>query len=181
MSEDLSFPISTVRLRLRPYRDDDIEWMHRVFSQPEVARYLLDEPWSREVAARKLAERLERTGLETESRSLSLVVELDGAPIGTVLLWRTDDGNHKAGMGWSFDPAHHGHGYAREAAQALVDLAFDHYGLRRVTANMDGRNSASARVAEAIGMRREAVLRQDFFSKGEWTDDVVYGILHADR
>ncbi|WP_019204135.1 GNAT family N-acetyltransferase [Tsukamurella sp. 1534] len=179
--ESLRFPIATERLHLRPYAAGDVDWMHRVFSRPDVTRYLLDPPWSREVAARKLDERMRRTGLETESGSLSLVAEFDGAPMGAFTLWRTDVMNHGAEIGWTLDPTHGGRGFAAEAARALVGIAFDHYGLQRIAAQMDGRNAGSAKVAEAIGMRREALLRRSFHCKGEWTDNLVYGILRDDR
>ncbi|MEC4613678.1 GNAT family N-acetyltransferase [Tsukamurella tyrosinosolvens] len=179
--EALVLPVVTTRLRLRPYEYGDADWLHRVFSRPDVALYLLDPPWTRADAERKLAERRERTDLDSPSGSLSLVAELDGAPIGAVTLWRTGEPAGRAEIGWTFDPERHGHGYAREAARALLDIAFDHYRLHRVAAQMDARNTASARVAEAIGMRREAHLRRDFHLKGEWTDTVVYAALRDDR
>ena len=155
--------------------------MHPVFSRPDVARYLLEPPWTRADAERKLTERRVRTGLDTASGSLALVAERDGEPVGAVSLWRIGEPPGRAEIGWTFDPDHGGRGYAREAARVLLDLAFDHYGLHRVAAQMDARNVASARVAEAIGMRREAHLRRDFHLKGEWTDTVVYAVLNDDR
>lgn len=173
--------LMTARLQLRPYADGDADWMHRVFSQPDVARNLLEPPWTRADAEHKLAERRVRTGLDTESGSLALVAERDGEPVGAISLWRTGDPPGRAEIGWTFDPGHGGRGYAREAARAVLDLAFDHYGLHRVAAQMDARNLASAKVAEAIGMCREAHLRRDFHLKGEWTDTVVYAVLNDDR
>ncbi|MCP2254937.1 hypothetical protein LY13_003709 [Prauserella aidingensis] len=46
---------------------------------------------------------------------------------------------------------------------------------------LDGRNAASARVLEKLGMRREAHLRENEYVKGEWTDEVVYAVLARDR
>ena len=44
-------------------------------------------------------------------------------------------------------------------------------------AQLDARNTASARLCERLGMTLEAHLRQDWWSKGEWTDTLVYGLL----
>src|SRR5699024_10141769 len=41
-------------------------------------------------------------------------------------------------------------------------------------------NTASARLAERVGMHREAQLRQDWWSKGEWTDTVIFAMLASD-
>ncbi len=46
---------------------------------------------------------------------------------------------------------------------------------------MDARNHASAKLAAAVGMQREAHLRQDWWVKGEWTDTVIYGVLASDN
>jgi len=46
-----------------------------------------------------------------------------------------------------------------------------------VKAQLDARNTASARLCERLGMTLEAHLRQDWWSKGEWTDTLVYGLL----
>ena len=46
---------------------------------------------------------------------------------------------------------------------------------------MDARNTASARLAERVGMRREAHLREDWWSKGEWTSTLEFGMPASDR
>lgn len=174
-------PITTERLRLRAHTAADAGWLQRVYGRPDVALYLLDEPWTAELAAVKVSERIARVDLDGESRGLALAVERDGEAIGDVVLWRTGPDARLAEIGWVLDPAHGGHGYAREAVSALLTLAFEHYGLHRVAAQMDARNTASARLAEAVGMRREAHLRANWWSKGEWTDTLIFGALLTDR
>ena len=102
-------------------------------------------------------------------------------PVGDVALWLTDRERRVAEIGWVFDPVHHGNGYAREAVAAVLRVAFDEYGLHRVAAQMDARNAASAKLAAAVGMHREAHLRQNWWSKGEWTDTLVFAMLRSDR
>lgn len=176
-----TYPLSTDRLVLRPHEPSDVAWLLAVYGRPDVATYLLDEPWTEEVARTKSAERLKRTGLSSPSRALALIVEHEGAPVGEVLLWYTDHERGVAEIGWVLDPAHGGKGFASEAVGAVLDLAFSTPGMHRVAAQMDGRNTASARLAERVGMRREAHLRQDWWNKGEWTDTVVFGLLASDR
>jgi RimJ/RimL family protein N-acetyltransferase len=59
----------------------------------------------------------------------------------------------------------------------MIDLAFDHYGVHRVTAQLDARNARSAALCERLGMRRESHKLRDFWSKGEWTDSFEYAVL----
>lgn len=177
----MDFRLTTSRLTLRTHRATDIDWIQHVYSQPGVARYLLDGPANREDAERRVAERLKRTDLDGEAGALSLVIEHRGTPVGDVALWWTDRDRRVAETGWLLDPDYGGHGYASEAVRAVLSLAFQNYSTHRVAAQMDARNASSARLAEAVGMRREAHFRQDWWSKGEWTDTLVFGMLATDR
>jgi RimJ/RimL family protein N-acetyltransferase len=80
-----------------------------------------------------------------------------------------------------FNPEHHGRGYATEAASAVLDLAFETFGLHRITGSLEARNAASARVLEKLGMRREAHLVENELVKGEWQSEIVYARLRASR
>lgn len=176
-----AWPLETERLRLRLHKVGDDEWLHELYSQPAVARYLLDEPWTTEVARDKLTERLSRTGLDGESGALALVIEHEGVAIGDVALWLTDREHRQGEVGWVLDPAHGGRGFASEAVQAVLTLGFDHYGLHRITAQMDARNSPSAALARRVGLRLEAHHMKDWFSKGEWTDTLIYARLASEN
>ena len=50
-----------------------------------------------------------------------------------------------------------------------------------MVAQLDARNTASARLATAVGIRPEAHMRQDWWNKGEWTDTLVVGMPAGDR
>jgi RimJ/RimL family protein N-acetyltransferase len=175
------FPFETGRLRLRLHEHADAEALQRTYSRADVARYLLDDPWSEADAARHLSERIAKSGLEGGGTALALVIEHDGAVIGDVQLWLTDAERRVAEIGWVLNPACGGRGFAAEAVRAVLDLAFTRYGLHRVAARMDARNDASARLARRVGMQQEAHLRQDWWSKGEWTDTLIYGALSSDQ
>lgn len=187
--EPLTLPLRTDRLVLRPYLENDAEAHLPIYSREDVSRFLLQDPWTAEVAKTEIAKRITRTGLETESRALALVIEtadgldsLEGSRvIGDIAIWLEDGSESKAEIGWILDPAAGGHGFATEAAIAMLSVAFEHYGLHRVFAQMDSRNTASANLAQRIGMRQEAHLRQDWWSKGEWTDTLIFGMLATDR
>lgn len=175
------FPLETERLKLRLHEHADAEALQRIYGRVDVARYLLDDPWSQLDASRHVSERIAKTGLDGGSVALALVIEHECAVIGDVQLWLTDAERRIAEIGWVLDPACGGRGFAAEAVRAVLDLAFTQYGLHRVAAQMDARNDASARLARRVGMRQEAHLRQDWWSKGEWTDTLIYGALSSDR
>jgi RimJ/RimL family protein N-acetyltransferase len=177
-----AYPITTSRLLLRPFRHDDLDDLHAIQSRADIARYLYWEPRSREEVAEKLAERTTMTAVAKERDSVLLAVVLrdSGTLIGDVNLWWLSEEHRQGEIGFVFHPDHHGHGYAGEAATEMLRLGFEGLGLHRIIGRADGRNRASARLMEKLGMRREAYFVQNEFVKGEWTDEVVYAMLASE-
>ncbi|MFC4061311.1 GNAT family N-acetyltransferase [Planomonospora corallina] len=176
------YPIRTERLLLRPFTPADLDALHAIQARSDVARYLYWEPRDREQTREALETKTTQTALRDEGQALSLAVELaaTGELIGDALLfWHSR--THRSGeIGYVFHPDHHGRGYATETGDALLRLGFDDLGLHRVTGRLDARNTASARVLERLGMRREAHLVENEWVKDEWTDEVVYAILRRE-
>lgn len=176
------FPIETERLLLRPYTEDDYDALYATHSRPEVARYLYGGPMTPDEAREALRKRLTRVALEKADDGLNpAVIRKDtGELIGDVLLiWLSEE--HRSGeVGFVFSPDHHGHGFATEAAREMLRLGFEDLGLHRIIGRLDNRNTASGRVLERLGMRREAVFIQNEFVKGEWCDEAVWAMLETE-
>ena len=141
-------------------------------------RYVPWEPRTRE----QLVPKLRRTALEREGDSINIaaVAAATGELVGDLSLFWTSEEHRQGEVGYLLDPAQQGRGYATEAAGALLAVGFDAAGFHRVAARLDARNTASARVCERLGMRREAHLVQNERIKGEWTDEVVYAMLASE-
>jgi RimJ/RimL family protein N-acetyltransferase len=175
------YPIHTDRLLLRPLDPaTDVDAVHAYQSRTDVCRYIPYAPRSRDEVAQRLADpERNRSTLENEGDFLDIAVALrdTGELIGDVLLfWRSAE--HRTGeIGYVLHPDHNGHGYATEAARALLVLAFDALGLHRVIARIDARNDASAAVLRRLGMRQEAVLVENEWFKGEWSTEIDFAIL----
>jgi RimJ/RimL family protein N-acetyltransferase len=80
-------------------------------------------------------------------------------------------------IGYELDPKHWNHGYAAEAAHAMVDFGFSHFGVHRIWSWCVADNLGSAHVLEKLGMKLEGRLREKEFYKGRWWDTLMYGIL----
>jgi RimJ/RimL family protein N-acetyltransferase len=177
------YPIETDRLLLRPLdARTDVDAVHAYQSRADVCRFIPYLPRTRDEVAERLASVGTRSTIEAEGDVLSLAVTVreTGELIGDVILvWRSAE--HGTGeIGYVFNPAHHGHGYATETCRALLTLAFDGLDLHRVMARIDERNAASAAVLHRIGMRQEAVLVENEWFKGEWSTEVDFAILAAE-
>ncbi|HEX4190634.1 MAG TPA: GNAT family protein [Marmoricola sp.] len=177
---DLDWPRRTERLEVRPVDQADVETLWRIRRLPGVSRWMT---WSDP----GLAEYVERAQ-EPSWAAATLVVELDGAVIGDLMLRREDAWAQgevveqavgvQAELGWCLNPSVQGHGYATEAVADLIAVAFEGLGLRRVTALCFAENDASWRLMERVGMRREAHNVQDaLHSDGTWRDGYLYAML----
>jgi RimJ/RimL family protein N-acetyltransferase len=116
-----------------------------------------------------------------------MAVTLDNVVIGTVSL-DVVDGMGQPGMpprtearlGYTFDPAYGGRGYATEAVTAMVAYAFDRLRVRRITAGCFADNLASVRILEKVGMRREQHgVGDSWHAELGWVDGYTYA-LHAE-
>jgi RimJ/RimL family protein N-acetyltransferase len=173
------FPIRTDRLDLRPFETTDFAALHAYQSRADVTRYLYFGPQDEMASRESLAKKQQRTALRAQWDVLNpaVVVRETGQVIGDVLLAWTSGEQRQGEIGYVFHPDHAGHGYATEAAAAMLELGFDGLDLHRIVGRLDARNTASARLLERLGMRREAHLRENEFVKGEWCDEVVYALL----
>ncbi|MFI7103751.1 GNAT family N-acetyltransferase [Streptomyces sp. NPDC050161] len=175
-------PLRTERLDLRPVTLDDTTAIHAYRSLPEVSRYLYSDPVDETTVHETVAAQAARTTLRTSGDVLQLAVVIreTGHLIGDVTFVLTSTTHRQGRIGYVFHPAHSGHGYATEAARALLEIGFKDLHLHRIQAELDGRNTASARLLERLGMRREGHLRENEFLDGEWTDEVIYAMLAAE-
>jgi ribosomal-protein-alanine N-acetyltransferase len=79
-------------------------------------------------------------------------------------------------LGYGIDVNHSGRGYATQAVQLAVRIAFDDLGLHRVQAAVVPENLASARVLEKAGFREEGLARRYLFLDGQWKDHRMFAL-----
>ena len=126
------------------------------------------------------------------SPNLSQILPLDGGRLGVLIgdvmvsighAWgpaamATQAHDVQAELGWALRPEETGHGYATEAVEAVLRICFEDLGLRRVTASCFTTNTASWRLMERLGMRREAhTVADGLHPSGEWRDGYTYALL----
>lgn len=172
--------LTTERLVLRRFRPADAETLAAYRSDPAVARY---QSWAAPYSLRKARYAVESMAAADPDQPgwFQYAVELtaERAHIGDVGV-NLHDNRMQAEIGYTVAPLRQGYGYATEALRAVLEHLFRVRGLHRVSAECDARNVASARLLERTGFRREGLLRQHTWIKGEWTDDLLYGLLEVD-
>lgn len=174
------FPLRTARLTLRPLVLADAPVLAAYSNDPEVARYQdWDLPVLPGAVAEFVASQVGATTVLAGART-QVAVDHEGELAGDISVV-LDPGGRQASIGYSFQPRFQGRGFAREAVGALVDALFADVGVHRVTAGVDPRNVASARLLEDLGFRHEGRLAGAALVRGEWLDDDRYALLRTDR
>lgn len=175
--------LTTERLVLRPFRQEDADDLYAYQSLPEVAKYLYRPPYTPERCAEAVKERAAASGAwSADGDDLVLAVCPRDEPgvVGEVVLKLANARARQVEIGWIFNPAFSGRGYATEAARALAVAAFDELRAHRVFARLDAENTASARVCERLGMRLEARFLENDLDGDRWGSECVYAALAAD-
>ncbi len=172
--------IATARLRLRWIEARDTEDLFSVFSDRGLLRYWSSGPMSDLAEATALVARIRDGFRDGGLYQWGIATLAEDRLIGTVTLYGIDRANGRAEVGFILRASHHGLGYAREAVAAVVDHAFGALDLRRLEADVDPRNEASIRLLEALGFRREGVLRERWCVGGEVADTLFLGLLRRE-
>jgi [ribosomal protein S5]-alanine N-acetyltransferase len=148
--------LRTARLLLRPFTPADTDAIYALQSNPRVLRYWDSPPWKERARADRFIAVCRQMEQEGTGARLAIERAADGAFIGWCCLIHWNPDYRSASMGYCLDDAVWGHGFATEAAGALLQWAFDTLDLNRVQAETDTRNTASSRVLEKLGFVREA-------------------------
>lgn len=84
-------------------------------------------------------------------------------------------------VGYALFNNYWGNGYAEEAVNGLITLAFTKHHLHRVVAGIEPDNKPSIRLAKKLGMRKEGVSKNIVLLRGEWQDLIQYALTCEDR
>ncbi|WP_250037937.1 GNAT family N-acetyltransferase [Paractinoplanes maris] len=172
--------IATERLVLRRFRQADAGRLAEYRSDPEIARYQSwDAPFPLLRAETAVANFIASDPGKPGWFQYAIERTADRALVGDVAV-HLHDNLMQAEIGFTLAKEHQKQGYAFEAVSAVLDRLFRVQGLHKVAGECDARNVASAGLLERLGFTREGLLRQQTYIKGEWTDDLLYGLLSAE-
>jgi RimJ/RimL family protein N-acetyltransferase len=172
--------IVTKRLKLYRLLVKDAPALFEYRSDPNVCRYQAFEPGSLE-DARDFIRASTRNAFGSPDTWFGFGLRLRelGPLVGDLGVHFLDDAR-QVEIGFTVAPNYQGHGYATEAVQGVLGYLFATRKIHRVFASVDPRNEPSVELLKRVGMRQEAHFSQSLWFKGEWVDDVVFGILESE-
>jgi RimJ/RimL family protein N-acetyltransferase len=183
----MAFPVfETDRLLIRPFTLDDLDELHRIL---DFELLWSGEPLTKEDRQEVLEGNIAACGLDVpcgwravvgkdDPRLMGMVrlnVELLAPEVQALFLSPADGGARPFNtmeyfLGYALSPAYWGHGYATEAARAMVRYAFQEMKLPRLLAETSEENTRSQNVMRRLGMRLVSAPRPG------WPDRIV-GLL----
>jgi [ribosomal protein S5]-alanine N-acetyltransferase len=172
--------LETAQLIVRPYQREDIPSLVRLAGAREVAATTLriPHPYTEQHAHEYLDTCQSEAATGPVSR-FAITLRNTGEFLGGIG-FRLELDHHRAELGYWLGVPYWGHGYATEAARAMLDYGFDALGLYRIYASHVAGNPASGRVLLKIGMKYEGRLRGHICKWEEFHDLECYGILKGD-
>ena len=152
---DLSAEIEGVSLR--ELSMVDAPRMLPYFSSPEVCRYIPWEPRGEEGVSEFIRTKCSVRRPENDGEFLVLGIHhFEQGLVGQMNITIKSSVTGWAEFGYVLNPEFTGRGFATLGSRLIVALAFGQLGVRRLTAYIDERNTASISVVQRLGMRLEA-------------------------
>ena len=148
----MSIELRTARLVLRPIEPADRAALHRLWTRPEVRRFLWDD---RVIDLASVDEVIGRSAASFAADGFGLFALRepgDAELLGATGIYRLQPGGEPE-LIYSLAPGCWGRGLASEASRAVIADAFGRLGFARVLARTDTPNRASIEVMKRLGMQ----------------------------
>jgi [ribosomal protein S5]-alanine N-acetyltransferase len=169
--------LETGRVRLRPYRDGDVDAMFVLYSDPRVMRYWSFPAWTERSQAEQYLARAWAAMEAGEIFPWAIADRATDVLIGALTFFSLHREQKRLEIGYSLSPDRQGQGLAADALRCAIGFGFDTVGLVRIEADIDPRNLASGKLLERLGFVREGLLRKRWRVNGEVCDTAFYGLL----
>lgn len=167
----------TERLIVRKFVPDDWQDLYEYFSDAEILKFEPYEPLNEEQCREAAIYRSQ------SSNFFAVCLKDNKKLIGNLYVQKTDETFNTWEIGYVFNRAFHGNGYASESVNAMMNYLFNQKEARRIIAMCDPLNGPSWKLLERVGMRREAHHKKEIYFKCDtdgnpiWKDTFVYALL----
>jgi RimJ/RimL family protein N-acetyltransferase len=173
--------ILTQRLKLARLIAGDAPALFAYRSDPEVCRYQSFEPGSLADAEAFIAG-IKFHEFDTAGTWFQFAIRLRESElvIGDIGAHFVADDPRQVEIGFTVSPKYQRRGFGTESVSGLLGYLLGDCGKHRVFASVDPRNKPSVNLLRRVGMREEAHFLKNVWFKGEWVDDMVFGILKTE-
>ena len=169
--------VPSARLTLRPVEPSDLPDLLEINGDAQVTRFLPYPTWSSLDDGAAWLARMQALAAAGTGQQLVLERKADGKVVGTLLLFKFDEGSARLELGYVLARSAWGQGLMHEGLCAICGHLFTARGVRRLEAEVNPDNAASNRLLQRLGFTLEGRLRGRWVAKGVPYDTNVYGCL----
>ncbi|MCL4382422.1 GNAT family N-acetyltransferase [Patescibacteria group bacterium] len=171
----------TPRLFIREFALDDAEALYKIFSDPDVTKYVSWRPYITIGQAKSFILRVIGNQKRTPRTNYGLAVMLKTSKelIGYTSL-QVNMANRSAEWGIFLKKEEWGNGLGTEVQSAMLNFGFEDLGLHRIWATCDPGNISSKRTMQKTGMKYEGYIRGNIWMPRNQTyrDSLLFSILN---
>jgi RimJ/RimL family protein N-acetyltransferase len=174
--------LHTPRLILRNFNDSDLEPFLAYRNDPYVAKYQgWSIPYPRESGEAFIREvRDIHAPKQGQWMQIAIALKENNKLIGDIGCLVKQEDARQATIGYRLDSGVWRKGYAFEAIHCWLGYLFEDLNMHRVVADCDTENTASYRLLEKLGFRREAHFIESYLENGAYTNEYHYGLLQRE-
>ena len=176
----LTTELHTERLHLRKMKVSDSPSLFKIWSDPEVTKFMNIDSFTDENQAKDMIKLLDEFSLDNKAIRFSIIEMESNEIIGSCGFNSLDFENEKAEIGYDIAKAFWGRGYASEAMSGLLDYAFSTLKLNRIEAKVEPENVNSVKVLQKLNFMFEGTLRRYERVNGKFIDLNMYSKLITD-
>ncbi|MFJ7662443.1 GNAT family N-acetyltransferase [Lysinibacillus sp. NPDC097162] len=172
--------LNTQRLHLRRMEISDSYSLFKIWSDPDVTKYMNIASFTHEAQAKEMIELLEELAQANEAIRFSMIEKKSNEIIGTCGFNFIDFDTNKAEIGYDIAKAYWGMGFAPEGIKALLNYAFESLKLNKIEAKVEPANVNSIRVLQKLNFTFEDQVRQYENSNESFIDINIYSLLKTE-
>ncbi|MGC5531949.1 GNAT family N-acetyltransferase [Streptomyces sp. SR-10] len=165
---------------LRPWEMSDLPLVREASLDPYIPLITTIPPRYSDAAAEAFVRRQWERAATGAGYPFAIVRSRDRRPVGAIGLWLRDLPEGRASLGYWLTAPARGQGVARAALRTVTGWALRDVGVHRLQLFIEPWNTASARIAEDVGFRREGLLRGWQQVGDRRRDMTVYALLNTD-
>lgn len=172
--------IKTKRLLIRLAKPDDAEDIYSYRSNLAENKYQGWSPSSAKEVRDYICNMPETFDVADICFQFAIIITNENRLIGDMGIVLINHNMMQVEIGCTLHKNYQRKGYATEALTAIVNYLFLVLNKHRIIASVDPRNSASIRLIERLGFRKEAHFKESYYLRGEWVDDIIYALLNRE-
>jgi len=170
----------TERLFLRKMTTSDSESLFKIWSDPEVTKFMNINSFNNISQAKEMINLLDKLSQEKRAIRYSIIELESNQIIGSCGYNSIDFENAKVEIGYDISKAYWGKGYAPEAISSLIEYAFNSLNINRIEAKVEPENINSIKVLRKLNFTFEGTMRKCEKSNGKFIDLSLYSKLVTD-